>query len=64
MPALRGPELHRQVLALRPEIRVLFMSGYAEGLPGMQLPPDALFLQKPFRFSALLDCLRQLQPQA
>jgi hypothetical protein len=27
----------------------------------MKLPPAALFLQKPFRFSALLESLRQLQ---
>ena len=43
------------------EIQVLFMSGYAEGLPDMKLHPGALFLQKPFRFSALLESLRQLQ---
>jgi len=34
----------------QPEIQVLFMSGYAEGLPDMKLPPGALFLQEPFRF--------------
>jgi DNA-binding NtrC family response regulator len=45
----------------QPEIQVLFMSGYAEGLPDMKLPPGALFLQKPFRFSAPLESLRQLQ---
>jgi hypothetical protein len=28
------------------------MSGYAEGLPETQLPAGALFLQKPFSFSA------------
>jgi len=37
------------------------MSGYAEGLPDMILPPGAAFLQKSFRFSALLESLRQLQ---
>jgi hypothetical protein len=36
----------------QPEIQVLFMSGYAEGLLDMKLP---------FRFSALLESLRQLQ---
>jgi len=34
----------------QPEIQVLFMSGYAEGLPDMKLPPGALFLQEAFRF--------------
>ncbi len=36
------------------------MSGYALGLAEMQLPPGALFLQKPFRFSSLLTSLHQL----
>jgi FixJ family two-component response regulator len=61
MPGLRGPDLHRQILELQPKIKVLFMSAYAEGLPDMKLPPGAAFLQKPFRFSALLEGLRQLQ---
>jgi FixJ family two-component response regulator len=61
MPGLRGPDLHLQIVEFQPEIRVLFMSGYAEGLPDLKLPPGALFLQKPFRFSALLESLRQLQ---
>jgi hypothetical protein len=36
------------------------MSGYAEGLPETQLPAGALFLQKPFSFSWLLESLRIL----
>ena len=36
-------------------------SGYAEGLPEMKLLAGARFLQKPFRFSALLESLCQLQ---
>jgi hypothetical protein len=46
VPGLRGPDLHHQIVEFQPEIKVLFMSGYAEGLPDMKLPP--------FRFSALL----------
>jgi FixJ family two-component response regulator len=61
MPGLRGPDLLHQIVGFQPEIQVLFMSGYVEGLPDMKLPPGALFLQKPFRFSALLESLRQLQ---
>ena len=52
MPGLRGPDLHRQILEFQPDIQVLFMSGYAEGLAEMQLPPGALFLQKPFLLAA------------
>ena len=61
MPDMRGPDLHGRVLELQPEMQVLFMSGYAECLPDMKLPPGTLFLQKPFRFSALLASLRQLK---
>ena len=61
MPGIRGPELHQRVLTFQKGIQVLFMSGYAEGLPETQLPPGALFLQKPFSFSTLLESLRALQ---
>jgi two-component system cell cycle sensor histidine kinase/response regulator CckA len=61
MPGLRGPDLHQQIVEFQPEIQVFFMSGYAGGPPDMKLPPGGLFLQKSFRFSALLESLRQLQ---
>jgi two-component system cell cycle sensor histidine kinase/response regulator CckA len=60
MPDLSGPDLHRHILELQPDIQVLFMSGYAECLSHTKLPADARFLQKPFRFSVLLENLRQL----
>lgn len=55
MPALRGPDLAREVSLLHPETRVMYMSGYAEGLPETEIPDGAVFLQKPFRFSALRE---------
>jgi FixJ family two-component response regulator len=61
MPGLRGPELYQRILAQQPRVRVLFMSGYAEGLPETQLPRGAAFLQNPFSFAALLESLRSLQ---
>jgi FixJ family two-component response regulator len=61
MPGLGEPDLHRLILAVQPEIQVLFVSGYAEGLPEMQLPRGASFLQKPFCFSALLQTRKVLQ---
>jgi len=61
MPGLRGPELHQRILEVQPHIQVLFMSGYAEGLPETQLPRGAAFLQKPFSFASLLQVLRSLQ---
>lgn len=61
MPGLRGPELHQRILEVQPRIQVLFMSGYAEGLPETKLPRGAAFLQKPFSFASLLQVLRSLE---
>jgi signal transduction histidine kinase/CheY-like chemotaxis protein len=64
MPGLRGPELARQVAALHPKMQVVFMSGYAEGLPEAQLPEGSVFLQKPFRFAILLEQIKLLLHRA
>ncbi|HKI12182.1 MAG TPA: PAS domain S-box protein [Candidatus Acidoferrum sp.] len=61
MPGLRGTELARQVAELHPGIQVIYMSGYAEGFPETQIPPEATFLQKPFRFATLLEQLKLIQ---
>jgi signal transduction histidine kinase/CheY-like chemotaxis protein len=55
MPQMNGAALAARVKAMRPEIRVLFMSGYTEGgVEGQGLPAgEAQFLQKPFAASAL-----------
>jgi two-component system cell cycle sensor histidine kinase/response regulator CckA len=61
MPGLRGPELARRVTQRHPEVRVIFMSGYAEDLPEAKLPPNSAFIQKPFRFATLLEQLKLVQ---
>jgi PAS domain S-box-containing protein len=50
MPGMDGPELARQVLALRPGLAVLFMSGYTddEVVRRGLLDAGQPFLQKPF----------------
>ena len=58
MPGLRGPELARRVAKVHPEVQIVYMSGYAEGLPEAQLPENSMFLQKPFRFATLLEQLK------
>ncbi len=58
MPGLRGQELARRVAKIHPEVRVVCMSGYAEGFPETQLPVNSTFLQKPFRFATLLEQLK------
>jgi hypothetical protein len=39
-------------------VQIVYMSGYAEGLPEAQLPENSTFLQKPFRFATLLEQLK------
>jgi two-component system cell cycle sensor histidine kinase/response regulator CckA len=65
LPHISGPELATRLLATRPEMRVLFMSGYTGGLV---LEQDihgtrATFLQKPITPEALVRRVRDaLQP--
>ena len=59
MPGLNGPEVAARIVALRPEIRVLYMSGYTDtSLP--RLAAQAPLLQKPFTPEALADRVREL----
>ena len=62
MPGGTGRDLARQLTAVRPEIRVLYMSGYPEhgAPPGSVLEPGVPFLSKPFTRDLLLDKIRDL----
>ena len=57
MPTMSGPELAEQVRQLRPEIRVLFMSGYPADVVTARgaLPEASDYLQKPFTSRELLE---------
>jgi PAS domain S-box-containing protein len=62
MPGLSGRELAGQIVKLRPGIRVLYMSGYAEnaiGHDGM-IHVGINLLQKPFSLPALKDRVREV----
>lgn len=48
MPGMMGPEMVRKLLAIRPGIRALFMSGYADKDSTSGVPEGANFLGKPF----------------
>jgi PAS domain S-box-containing protein len=54
MPGMRGPELAASLRVARPDLPVVFMSGYAaaEG-PGAGIPPGATLLGKPFTMEEL-----------
>jgi len=62
LPEESGYHLASRLRAVRPGLRVLFMSGYAGGhLPEDDVPPDSrAFLAKPFAPEALLSAVREV----
>jgi hypothetical protein len=63
MPQMKGTELARRVTSLRPEMRVLYMSGYAAGILGDaegNLESHMAFLPKPFSRDALTRKVREV----
>jgi two-component system, cell cycle sensor histidine kinase and response regulator CckA len=62
MPRIMGPALAERVRALRPGIRVIYMSGYtgesAAGQSLMEISQEAL-IEKPFTSDALLRAVRR-----
>jgi PAS domain S-box-containing protein len=62
MTDMNGADLARFLCALRPELRVLYMSGYSDGALGDKfvLPKDVAFLQKPFSRMKLAHKLREI----
>jgi two-component system, cell cycle sensor histidine kinase and response regulator CckA len=61
MPHMNGVDLAKQIRQIRPDIKVVFMSGYA---PDILEADDAMagaqFLQKPFRQAALSATIRAM----
>jgi DNA-binding response OmpR family regulator len=59
---MSGVDLEAQVTRVRPGIRVLFISGSAEGraVQAAALPPGKDYLQKPFSLAGLLARVRDL----
>ena len=61
MPNMDGPELARRVSRLRPDLRVLFMSGYSDDPVVRSIERStSLFLAKPFTSGALLEKVRAI----
>ena len=62
MPGISGRAVAEQLTRLRPEIRVLYMSGYTHDVLGPQgvLEPGTFLLQKPFSPAALTQKVREV----
>jgi len=62
MPHMLGKELAAEILAIKPDIGVLFISGYAQPVLTSQgmLDPDAALLEKPFSEAGLMDKVAQV----
>ncbi len=65
MPRMRGPELARRAREIRPDLKVIFVSGYAES-ERLALSPDeeATLLAKPVSPDVLLRMVRESLDQA
>ena len=61
MPRMTGQQLWQRLTRLRPQMRVLFMSGYSpdSGVPAREQPASDAFLYKPFVPADLLAIVRR-----
>lgn len=62
MPNMSGRELVERLRLLKPEVKVIFMSGYESSVlsAGNKFGSDAVFLQKPFRPAELSKTVREI----
>ncbi len=62
MPRMSGRELADRLIALRPELRILYVSGYTDDamLSSGSFPSGTAFLQKPFTLGSLLGKVREV----
>lgn len=62
MPEMTGPQLARRLLRRRPDLRIVFISGYTEDQAGRDLPGP--LLAKPLRSAVLLEAVGQALERA
>jgi CheY-like chemotaxis protein len=66
MDEMPGPELAELLLSSRPDMKVIFISGYAEGslAPDGVLKPGTILVQKPFTIKVLSAKVREVLDKA
>jgi PAS domain S-box-containing protein len=60
MPDMNGPALAQRLVSVKPGLRILFISGYADAAKSALSGPHISFLAKPFHASALTRTVREL----
>ena len=61
MPEMSGPALAQRLVGMRPELQVLFISGYiTQALAREMENPKMKFLSKPFKPAALVAAVREI----
>ena len=63
MPHLNGHEAYQRIAGIRPEMKVLYMSGYPDHAlirDDGTVDPDIAYLQKPFSFQDLTKKVRDV----
>jgi PAS domain S-box-containing protein len=60
MPELGGPDAWERMRQLRPDLRVIFTTGYADDRYREKLPEGGEVLDKPFSTEDLLKCVRRM----
>jgi two-component system, cell cycle sensor histidine kinase and response regulator CckA len=65
MPGLTGPKVVERIAPSRPEMKVLYISGYSDEsvLRNGMVGPGTAFLSKPFAPDAFLHKVRELLDQ-
>ena len=64
MPHLNGPDLQTQLAPERPDMKVLFMSGYTDGAIESGVDTESGFIQKPFTPSEIALRVREALDRA
>jgi signal transduction histidine kinase/CheY-like chemotaxis protein len=61
MPGMNGRELAEEAMAIKPELKVIYMSGYTDVLSNAGSPgPGMSFLRKPLKLDVLSTMIREM----